>query len=402
MVSRTTIRDYVALQRGTTYKSQLLNLPGPILLGLASISRNGGFRTDGLRSYGGDSPEKLLLHPGDLYVSLKDVTQAGDLLGAVARVPSFIEVGRLTQDTVKLEFVGPELSREYLYWLLRTPQYRQYCRSRAIGTTNLSLSRDDFLAFPVPPLTSKRNALVGILSALEAKIEANSRLVRTLSKLAIAMLQQGADPAARFVVNLVADVRKGLSYTGAGLTDEGMAMVNLANAENFGWFKRSGLKYYMGAYKPRHIAPPGSLLVSGVDLTWRLAIIGWPMLLPEDLGPALFSHHIFLIDFRPEWEWLRLPLWAHLFAANVRAHLEGMVYGTTVATLPAEALADLEFCATPRDSPVLRVAGDLIRRAWAAERETEALSALQDTLLPLLFSDELRVRDAESPGPEVI
>jgi type I restriction enzyme, S subunit len=252
------------------------------------------------------------------------------------------------------------------------------------------LSRNDFLAFPVPPLTSRRTALVNMLSSLEAKIEANSRLVRLLRNLAVAMLQQAADPAARFVVNLVADVRKGLSYTGAGLADEGMAMVNLANAENFGWFKRSGLKYYTGVYKPRHVASPGSLLVSGVDLTWRLAIIGWPMLLPEDVGPALFSHHIFLVDFRPEWDWLRLPLWAHLYANNVRAHLEGMVYGTTVATLPAEALTDLEFSATPRDAPALSAANDLIRRAWAAERETKALSALRDTLLPPLLSGELR------------
>jgi type I restriction enzyme S subunit len=229
-----------------------------------------------------------------------------------------------------------------------------------------------------------------MLSSLEAKIEANSRLVRLLRNLAVAMLQQAADPAARFLVNLVADVRKELSYTGAGLADEGMAMVNLANAENFGWFKRSGLKYYTGVYKPRHVASPGSLLVGGVDLTWRLAIIGWPMLLPEDVGPALFSHHIFLVDFRPEWDWLRLPLWAHLYANNVRAHLEGMVYGTTVAALPAEALTDLEFSATPRDAPALSAAKDLIRRAWAAEREAKALSALRDTLLPPLLSGELR------------
>ena len=76
----------VALQRGTTYKSSLLGYPGPVLLGLASIQRNGGFRGDSLRTYGGESPSKLILTPGDLYVSLKDVTQSADLLGAVSRV----------------------------------------------------------------------------------------------------------------------------------------------------------------------------------------------------------------------------------------------------------------------------------------------------------------------------
>lgn len=96
--------DLVSLVRGNTYRSALLGSPGPVLLGLASIQRDGGFRGDSLKTYGGDSAEKLLLRPGDLYVSLKDVTQSGDLLGSVARVPTTVQLGRLTQDTVKLQF----------------------------------------------------------------------------------------------------------------------------------------------------------------------------------------------------------------------------------------------------------------------------------------------------------
>ena len=138
----------VALKRGTTYKSRLLGKPGPILLGLSTIQRNGGFRTDSLRTYGGDSPDKLLVRPGELYASLKDVTQSGDLLGAVARLPREHPLGRLTQDTVKLVPRGVDVPLDYLYWLLRTPQYRGYCRSHATGTTNLGLPREDFLAFP--------------------------------------------------------------------------------------------------------------------------------------------------------------------------------------------------------------------------------------------------------------
>ncbi len=145
--------DYVSLQRGTTYKSALLDRPGPLLLGLASIARNGGFRRDGLRTYGGESPEKLLLRPGSLYVSLKDVTQSADLLGAVARVPRDVPLGRLTQDSVRLDVDGDALFLDYLYWLLRTPHYRSYCRARATGTTNLGLPRIDFLSYEVPPLT---------------------------------------------------------------------------------------------------------------------------------------------------------------------------------------------------------------------------------------------------------
>ena len=80
----------------------------------------------------------------------KDVTQSGDLLGAVARLPREHPLGRLTQDTVKLVPRGVDVPLDYLYWLLRTPQYRGYCRSHATGTTNLGLPREDFPRVPRP------------------------------------------------------------------------------------------------------------------------------------------------------------------------------------------------------------------------------------------------------------
>ena len=188
-VQRQTLGDYFTLQRGTTYKSKLLGQPGPVLLGLATIQRNGGFRTDSLKTYGGGSPEKLLVQPGELYLSLKDVTQSADLLGAVARLPRDHAPGRLTQDTVKLEPKAPDVPLDYLYWLLRTPQYRSYCRAHATGTTNLGLAREDFLAFPAPEPTSAQQKIVETLSALDEKIELNRRINETLEAMARALFK---------------------------------------------------------------------------------------------------------------------------------------------------------------------------------------------------------------------
>ena len=186
-VAPLTLGDVVTLQRGTTYKSALLGQPGPILLGLASIQRNGGFRDDNLKTYGGDSPERLTLRPGDIYVSLKDVTQSADLLGAIARVPPHIPIGRVTQDTVRLTFIRKDVPSRYLYWLLRTPAYREYCRAHAIGTTNLSIAREDFLAFPVPQPKEREFTLVETLDALDDKIQLNRRMNATLEAIAGAL-----------------------------------------------------------------------------------------------------------------------------------------------------------------------------------------------------------------------
>jgi len=179
-----TLGDFISLQRGTTYKSALLGQPGAVLIGLASIEREGGFRNDKLETYGGECPQKISLKPGDLYVSLKDITHDGHLLGAVARIPDFIECGRLTQDTVKLVFEKELFPRNYIYWLLRTPQYRNYCRSRQTGTTNLGLSREDFLSLRVPPMTEATNAIVIALESIEKKIENLRRQNETLEAIA--------------------------------------------------------------------------------------------------------------------------------------------------------------------------------------------------------------------------
>ncbi|HKU86032.1 MAG TPA: restriction endonuclease subunit S, partial [Casimicrobiaceae bacterium] len=181
--------DLTELRRGKTYKSGLKDLPGPVLLGLGSIERNGGFRDDKLSTYGGDSPANLILGPGDIFASLKDVTQSADLLGAVARVPDHIREGRLTQDTVKLMFKAPSVSRELVYQSLLTAEYRDYCRAHATGTTNLGLSRDDFLAYPIVQPSPVVAAIFDrFMRSFEESVANSASRSRTLAALRDALL----------------------------------------------------------------------------------------------------------------------------------------------------------------------------------------------------------------------
>ncbi|WP_437815137.1 restriction endonuclease subunit S [Sorangium sp. So ce1078] len=149
--SSSTLQHHVTLQRGTTYSGNLVGLPGPALLGLGSIEPGGGFRDGHYKTYGGECPEKLMLFPGDLFVALKGATKDGSMVGSIARVPPSVASGRLTQDTVKLQFMKPDSGIEcYVYWLLRMPHFRTYCAGRITGSAQVGLSRDDFLSYPVP------------------------------------------------------------------------------------------------------------------------------------------------------------------------------------------------------------------------------------------------------------
>jgi hypothetical protein len=157
MASKSTVGEYVSLQRGTTYKGDLVGKPGPALLGLGSIRPGGGFRDSDYKTYGGECPDKLMLVPGDLFASLKGATKDGEMIGSIARVPPTVLSGRLTQDTVKLVFKNSDQeTRSYLYWLLRTQHYRAYCAARATGSSVVALSREDFLGYPAPPRNAAR------------------------------------------------------------------------------------------------------------------------------------------------------------------------------------------------------------------------------------------------------
>jgi type I restriction enzyme S subunit len=188
----TKLGELISITRGTTYKSLLLDQPGPALLGLASIQRDGGFRGDKLRTYGGESPEKLLVRPGELFASLKDVTQSGDLLGSVARVPDDGPIGRLSQDTVRLDFISSKVDPDFLYMSLLSPRYRAWCRRHATGTTNLGLPRDDFLAFEVlhPTEIEDQRALADVLGTIDDLIENNRRRVGLLEEMARAIYHE--------------------------------------------------------------------------------------------------------------------------------------------------------------------------------------------------------------------
>lgn len=396
---------YVALQRGTTYKSRLLDQPGPVLLGLASIRRDGGFRSDSLRTYGGESPERLLLRPGDLYVSLKDVTQSGDLLGATSRVPPSVSLGRLTQDTVKLVLSDERLRPGYLYWLLRTPQYRNYCRAHAIGTTNLSLSREDFLAFPVPEQTAKRLDLVRLLDALEDKIELNRRMVRTLHVAGWTLFaarhlhhrareQWPVEPIGEHI-----EAVRGLSYTGSGLTDgQGLPLHNLDSVYEGGRYKREGIKWYVGDYKEQHLVRPGDLIVANTDLTWNFIVIASPAIVPTRFGEiGLFSHHLYRVRPKQGSPLTSRFLYFLLLRGALRAEVAGYANGTTVNMLPRDALERPRSHVPPAEvvREIDALTAPLHELAELAEDESETLANLRDTLLPRLISGEIRVREAE-------
>ena len=420
-----TLRDYFTLQRGTTYQSRLLGQTGPVLLGLATIQRNGGFRSDSLRTYGGDSPNNLLVQPGDLYASLKDVTQSADLLGAVARLPAGHSPGRLTQDTVKLEPKFEDVPIDYIYWLLRTPQCRTYCRAHATGTTNLGLARDDFLALLVPELNATRRSIVKALTALDDKIELNRRMNETLEAMARALFKswfvdfdpvrakmEGRNPGLpRDIADLFPDR---LVDSELGEIPEGWEVVALPKMIEVNparpLKKGERAPYLDMANMPTKGHAPDKVIDrpfgSGMRFTNGDTLVA-------RITPCLENGKTAYVDFlqhgRIGWgstEYIVMrpkpPLPSELAYCLARSAgfrefaIQNMTGTSGRQRVPAKALSQFLLPSLPKQVAASfgSVVHPLLTRASAAVRESRTLAALRDTLLPKLISGEIRIRYA--------
>ena len=112
------------------------------------------------------------------------------MVGSIAQLPEDVPTGRLTQDTARLDFIqGEPIVPQFLYWVLRTPHYRQYCAGRVTGSVAASISREDFLSYPVPPMTSRSRIIIQVLEGMEKKRALNRRLVQTLEVLSRAIFR---------------------------------------------------------------------------------------------------------------------------------------------------------------------------------------------------------------------
>ncbi len=284
-----------------------------------------------------------------------------------------------------------QMDLRWAYYQLLTHDINALDSGSAIPST----SRGDFYALKVlvPPVWEQRG-IAATLGALDDKIESNRRTIAIAVELAQAALCGGSE---RVRLRDVATLDKGVSYKGAGLEGEQSARARpLVNLGNFpvgsGWMNRSKTKFYSGDFKARHVVAPGDVVVANTDLTQQRAVLGRAVLVPPDLGPSLFSHHVFAVRFHAR-EDLRLALWAQLATSAARDRLIGYATGTTVAGLPREALLDFMVVA-PSSKEATVEAEALLELAWGRERELCSLAALRDALLPELLSGRLRVPEA--------
>ena len=326
-----------------------------------------------------------------------------------------------------------KVDERYFYYLLSTLDFNEIASGSALPyLTQKDLKNIDIWLHQMP----EQILVASLLGALDDKIELNRRMNETLEAMARAIFKdwfvdfgptrakaEGRVPYltpeiwdlfpekldedednpfgwTREKIGIHVNAKKGLSYKGAGLTDDsnGMPLHNLNSVLEGGGYKNDGLKFYSGDYKPRHIVRPGDLIVANTEQGFDHLLIGYSALIPAWVGnEGLFSHHIFKVEPRPtsplSCVWLHFALSVSWFGEAIRRFSNG----TTVNMLPPDAFEIPEIVVPPSElvQAFDEFIGPMFRRQEDLVGESDTLTQIRDLLLPKLMSGEIRLREAE-------
>jgi type I restriction enzyme, S subunit len=438
----TTLGDFVEIKHGFAFKGEYFRdePPGDILLTPGNFAIGGGFKEAQFKYYDGPVPEDYVLQEGDLLVTMTDLSKQADTLGYSALVPKPHRGRHLhNQRLGKVEIQqGAPLTKEYLYFLLRTPAYRREVVAGASGTTvkHTSPGRIRAFVFLRPPVREQM-AIARILLTLESKIELNRQMNRTLQAMADALFRA-------WFVDFEPVRSKVQGRTPAGLSDQVA-----------GVFPDSYEDSQLGAI-PRgwEIAPIGALVrvVGGSTPSttepafWEGGRHYWatpkdlsdlqdPVLLDTErqitdvglrqIGSGLLPAGTVLLSSRAPIGYLAIsevPVavnqgfiamvcnarvsnqyvlhWARVNMDTIR----GRANGTTFQEISKANFRPIPILVPPE--PVMevftRTMDRLHRRVVGNLLESRTLAELRDTLLPKLLSGEVRIADAgRDVGPRL-
>ncbi|MBN1490477.1 MAG: restriction endonuclease subunit S [Phycisphaerae bacterium] len=190
----TKLGDFIDVKHGFAFKGEhFVDAPTTdVVVTPGNFAIGGGFQVDKAKYYNGPVPEEYILQPGDLIVTMTDLSKAGDTLGYPAIVPESSSVRYLHNQRIGLVRIKDraEADSRFLFYRLCAGDYRHHILATASGSTVRHTSPGRICEFEteLPPLAEQR-AIAGVLGALDDKIEQNRRTARALERLARAIFR---------------------------------------------------------------------------------------------------------------------------------------------------------------------------------------------------------------------
>ncbi len=412
------LSELVEIRHGFAFKGEFFSdkRTQDMLLTPGNFRPGGGFSPSNQKWYSGPVPEEYVLSPGDLIVTMTDLSRDAGTLGYPAIVPSASAGWRYlhNQRLGKVRVLRPDLlDKRYLYYLMCSAAYRHEILAGATGTTvrHTSPTRILKFRFDLPALQAQRDA-AALLGAFDDKIELNRKMSRALDETARSLFE------ARFVrfdgasVDEQTDLPVGWRYSpfSETVTILSGGTPKTSVDEHWGgaipWFAiadapSDGEVFVLDTAKkvtPLGIANSAAqVLPAGTTILTARGTVGLRAMAGVDMA---INQSCFGLRGVHEGTDYYTYAATGLVVDRLRQYSHGSVFSTinratfssvSVVDPPLGVIRDYEMLVAP-----------LMDRIRLNGVQSSTLAALRDALLPRLLSGQLRVADAEKVAEEVV
>jgi type I restriction enzyme, S subunit len=181
--------DYMTIKHGYAFKGDFITPEetDKILVTPGNFKVGGGFSFHKFKYYTDNGfPESYILNEGDFIVTMTDLSISNDSLGYPAFVPAIADKFLLHNQRVGKVLIkkGDESKSLFLYYLMKTSDYRHYILGSCTGT-NVSHTSPSIICeyeFNVPD-DGKIISFKNQVQSLQAKQQSNIRQIQTLTQL---------------------------------------------------------------------------------------------------------------------------------------------------------------------------------------------------------------------------
>lgn len=423
--------EVLDVKRGTSLSGEFYSETGEkIRLTLGNFNYpGGGFKKNTSKTdlfFTGPVKPEYILKKGDIITPLTE--QVAGLLGETARIPEdnlYIQsgdIGLVLPDEI-------QLNKDFAYYLISSPIVKKQLGAAAQQTKIRHTSPDAIKACEVYlPNLEDQAKISAILDAINAKIENNNAICAELEAMAKLLYDywfvqfdfpdENGKPYKSSGGKMVwsedlkreipegwratslkglYQIERGLSYTSndieAGI---GVPMLNLACIDTKRNYRDGELKYHGGKVPKAALVNPGDLMIACTDLTRERAIIGCPILVPDDGVQYTYSMDIAKITF-PSSLLDKMYMYMTLRTDFYHDYIKAWASGTTVLHLNLDGLDWYNISVPPKQlqEKFATIMSAIHSKTSQALCENRELASLRDFLLPLLMNGQVTFKEAD-------
>lgn len=321
------------------------------------------------------------------------------------------------------------LEGKYLNVVLHTEYAKRYFEANASGSgQRYTLTNEIIAGFPVPlPTIEEQRKIGNLFSTIDKKIENNNAICADLEGMAKLLydywfvqfdfpdengkpykssggkmvwneemkreIPEGWDVKA---LKGLYQIDRGLSYTSKDIeTGVGVPMLNLACVDTSRNYRDGELKYHAGKVPDSAFVNAGDLMIACTDLTRERAIIGCPILVPDDGLRYTYSMDLAKISF-PSSLLDEMYMYMTLRTEFYHNYIKEWASGTTVLHLNLRGIDWYNICIPPMSlqEKYATIMRDVHSKKSQILSENRDLVSLRDFLLPMLMNGQVKVKGA--------